>query len=202
MNEIALKYLVKNDAVLKQVIEEFGKPYIPSRPEGFETLCKLILEQQVSLASAKACFLKVKDLIGIVSPSTIVKTTEEELKSVGVSRQKCTYLKALANTVLDKKIDLENLKNLTKKEVKTQLTNIKGIGNWTAEVYLQFALSHPNIIPLGDIAVTNSIKELYKIKDKDKIEELTQKWSPYKSMATYILWHYYLETRNRKPLIY
>lgn len=202
MHNKALDYLTQTDAVLKQIVKKYGTPFIPSRPEGFETLCKLILEQQVSLASAKACFLKVKELIKEITPSNIISCTNEALKCAGVSRQKCTYLKALAIAVLEKKLDLENLKNLSETEVRTQLTNIKGIGSWTTEVYLQFALSHPNIIPLGDIAVVNSIKELYQIENKTEMEELTKKWIPYKSMATFILWHYYLETRNRKPLVY
>lgn len=202
MSKEAIAYLTKKDIVLKQIVLKYGVPYIPSRPEGFETLCKLILEQQVSLASAKACFLKVKEEVVEITPSNILNCKEEKLKQAGVSRQKCIYLKALSAAVLDKSLDLENLKSNSEAEIRKQLTSIKGIGNWTTEVYLQFALKHPNIIPLGDIAIINSIKELYSISEKEEIIELANKWTPYKSMATFILWHYYLESKNRKPLIY
>jgi DNA-3-methyladenine glycosylase II len=163
----AISFLLERDAVFKNLHKKYGNPFIPSRPEGFETLCKLILEQQVSIDSAKACFLKIENLIGEVSPKKISQCTNEELKSCGVSRQKISYLKNLSIAVSEQ-LDLESFKTKTAEEVRNELIKIKGIGHWTIDVYLMFALQSPDIIPLGDIAVVNTIKELFDIHSQNK----------------------------------
>ena len=112
--------------------------------------------------------------------------------------QKTKYIKCLAEAILEKSIDLESLQHKTPEIVREELIKIKGIGNWTIDVYLMFSLNAPDILPLGDIAVINTIKELLDIHQKSEIEIYTQKWQPYRSMATFLLWHYYLQKRNRK----
>ncbi len=198
----AILYLTKKDAVLKNIVENYGQPFIPSRPQGFQTLCKLIIEQQVSLASAKACYLKLERLLVEVTPQKILKTTIEELRMHSVSRPKATYLIALSEAIISKQLNLELLVTKTDLEIRNELIQIKGIGNWTIDIYLMFALQRLDIIPLGDIAVKNTIKELYEVTTHDEIETISLQWQPYRSIATYILWHYYLEKRNRKPLEY
>lgn len=194
----AIDYLSEKDAVFKIIIDKYGIPEIPKRPQGYETLVLLILEQQVSINSAKACFLKLKAKATVFQPEELFSLSEEEFRNVGVSRQKTTYIKALSHAVLNKDIDLESLSTKSSEEVRNELIKIKGIGNWTIDVYLMFCLQSPDIIPLGDIAVVNTIKELFDIHTKEEMEIYTQIWMPYRSIATFFLWHYYLEKRGRK----
>jgi DNA-3-methyladenine glycosylase II len=194
----AILYLQKADPIFKNIIEQYGIPTIPTRPEGFQTLVLLILEQQVSVDSAKATFLKIKSNVSKITPENLINLSHEVFRSFGVSRQKTTYLKALSEAILTKQIDLESLSTKSIEQIRAELLKIKGIGNWTIDVYLMFSLQVPDIIPLGDIAVVNTIKELLKIDDKVLIQSYVEKWSPHKSMATFLLWHYYLHKRNRK----
>jgi DNA-3-methyladenine glycosylase II len=193
----AVDYLTSKDEVLNKIIQQYGLPAIPSRPQGFETLCKLILEQQVSIESGRACYQKVEKFLHQVTPKTISNATLEELRSCSVSRQKSVYLQALAQAVLHKTLVLETLSAKQPEEVRAELIQIKGIGNWTIDVYLMFALQSPDIIPLGDVAVVNTIKELYDCEDKETMILLSKNWKPYRSMATYFLWHHYLSKRNK-----
>jgi DNA-3-methyladenine glycosylase II len=197
MNE-AIEYLSKKDIIFRTIVDTYGIPTIPSRPQGFQTLALLILEQQVSIDSAKAAFNKLKDRVQCFDSKNLILLADEEYRACGVSRQKTTYIKCLAEAIIEKTIDLENLPNKTSDEVRQELIQIKGIGNWTIDVYLMFSLNSPDILPLGDIAVVNTIKELLDIHDKTEMEVYTQKWAPFRSMATFILWHHYLQKRNRK----
>lgn len=194
----AIEYLSSKDAIFKVIIDKYGLPIIPKRPQGFETLVLLILEQQVSIDSAKATFLKIKTNLTHIHPKILVTISDEDYRSFGVSRQKTTYIKALALAINNNDIDLESLATKSSDQVREELIKIKGIGNWTIDVYLMFSLQSPDIIPLGDIAVINTIKELLDIHSKEDMEIYAQKWSPYRSMATFLLWHYYLQKRNRK----
>ena len=194
----AIDFLSRKETIFKTIIDTFGLPIIPSRPQGFQTLVLLILEQQVSIDSAKATFNKLKILVPDLSTQALSVLTDEQFRSVGVSRQKTNYIKGLANAILNKDIDLESLPHKPAQQVREELIQLKGIGNWTIDVYLMFCLQSPDIIPLGDIAVVNTIKELLDIHDKEAMEKHVENWAPYRSMATYLLWHHYLQKRNRK----
>ncbi|SEF43449.1 DNA-3-methyladenine glycosylase family protein [Flavobacterium urumqiense] len=193
----AIEYLSEKDTIFKLIIEKYGLPTIPKRPQGFETLVLLILEQQVSIDSAKATFLKLREKIKIFEPSILLGLSDEEFRTLGVSRQKTSYIKALSNAILNKDIDLESLPSKTTDQVRQELIKIKGIGNWTIDIYLMFCLQAPDLLPLGDIAVINTIKELLDIHEKNAMEVHAVQWSPYRSFATFLLWHYYLNKRNR-----
>lgn len=192
----AIDHLFEKDSIFKQIIDTYGLPTIPKRPQGFETLVLLILEQQVSIDSAKATFLKIKAQT-ICKPETMSVLPDEEYRAFGVSRQKTTYIKALATAILNNEIDLESLPQKSAQQVREELIKIKGIGNWTIDIYLMFCLQEPDLLPLGDIAVINTIKELLDIHDKALMEAHTVNWSPYRSYATFLLWHYYLKKRKR-----
>jgi DNA-3-methyladenine glycosylase II len=194
----AVAYLSEKDSIFKSIIDKYGMPAIPKRPQGFETLVLLILEQQVSIDSAKACFLKLKAKVAIFQPEELFSMSEDIFRSVGVSRQKTTYIKALSHAVINKDIDLESLSAKSAQQVREELIRIKGIGNWTIDVYLMFCLQSPDIIPLGDIAVVNTIKELLNIHTREEMEAYVEKWKPYRTTAAFFLWHYYLEKRGRK----
>lgn len=196
--EEAITYLYKKDNIFKQISQQFGIPIQPKRPQGFETLVLLILEQQVSIDSAKATFIKLKTAIPDFSVENVFAFSEENFRTCGVSRQKTKYIKALAEAILSKELDLESLAFKDVEVVRQELIKIKGIGNWTIDIYLMFCLESLDIIPLGDIAVVNTMKELLDIHTKEEMEIYAQKWKPYRSVATYFLWHYYLEKRGRK----
>ena len=196
--EEAIAYLYKKDNIFKQISQQFGIPIQPKRPQGFETLVLLILEQQVSIDSAKATFIKLKTAIPDFSVENVFAFSEENFRTCGVSRQKTKYIKALAEAILSKELDLESLASKEPEIIRQELIKIKGIGNWTIDIYLMFCLESLDIIPLGDIAVVNTMKELLDIHTKEEMEIYTQKWKPYRSVATYFLWHYYLEKRGRK----
>jgi len=193
----AIDFLSAKNPVFQEIIAKYGLPQIPKRPQGFETLVLLILEQQVSIDSAKATFLKIKAHT-VCNPETLSILSKEEFRTLGVSRQKADYIKILAEAVLNKALDIDSLATKSAKQVREELIKLKGIGNWTIDIYLMFCLQEPDLIPLGDIAVVNTIKELFDIHDKQQMEIHAQQWSPYRSYATYLLWHYYLNKRNRK----
>jgi DNA-3-methyladenine glycosylase II len=194
----AIKNLSEKDTIFNFIIGKYGLPIIPKRPQGFETLVLLILEQQVSIDSAKATFFKLKAKQPDFTPESLLSFSDEEYRNIGVSRQKTSYIKALSHSILNNHIDLESLATKSSEQVREELIKIKGIGNWTIDIYLMFSLQAQDIIPLGDIAVVNTIKELLDIHDKQEMENYVAKWSPYKSIATFLLWHYYLSKRNRK----
>jgi DNA-3-methyladenine glycosylase II len=194
----AIQYLLEKEPIFKIIIEKYGLPTIPKRPQGFETLVLLILEQQVSIDSAKATFLKLKAKQPNLNPESLLSFSDEEFRSLGVSRQKTSYIKALSLSIINNHLDLESLATKSAEQVREELIKIKGVGNWTIDIYLMFSLQAQDIIPLGDIAVINTIKELLDINDKQEMEIYVSKWGPYRSFATYLLWHYYLSKRNRK----
>lgn len=198
--ENAIQYLLEKEAIFKIIIEKYGLPTIPKRPQGFETLVLLILEQQVSIDSAKATFLKLKAEQPNFNPESLFSFSDEAFRNIGVSRQKTSYIKALSHSIINNYIDLESFATKSSEQVREELIKIKGIGHWTIDIYLMFSLQAPDIIPLGDIAVVNTIKELLDIHDKKEMEVYVAKWSPYQSIATFLLWHYYLNKRNRKLL--
>ena len=194
----AINHLSQNEIIFDNIIKKYGLPKIPKRPQGFETLVLLILEQQVSIDSAKATFLKIKAKHETLKPITLLHLSDEEFRNFGVSRQKTAYIKALATAILNKEINLESLASKSAIQVREELIKIKGIGNWTIDIYLMFCLQEQDLIPLGDIAVVNTIKELFDIHTKEEMEILSRNWQPYRSYATFLLWHHYLCKRNRK----
>ena len=193
----AINHLSQNEIIFDEIIKKYGLPTIPNRPHGFETLVLLILEQQVSIDAAKATYLKIKAVHNTFDPNTLINVPDESFRNFGVSRQKTTYIKALATAILNKDINLESLPSKSAVLVREELIKIKGIGNWTIDIYLMFCLQEQDLMPLGDIAVVNTIKELFDIHNKEEMELLSKNWQPYRSYATFLLWHYYLSKRNR-----
>lgn len=194
----AIQYLTQKDKIFRQIIEQYGLPVIPSRPEGFETLVLLILEQQVSIDSAKATFLRMRDAVGEVIPENLISISEEGFRSFGVSRQKAKYINHLADAILTNKIDLSKLSSKSADEVRAELIQLKGIGNWTIDVYLMFSLKKEDVLPLGDVAIVTTMKELLGLQEKEEMDVYAQNWSPHRTLASFLLWHHYLQKRGRK----
>ena len=191
--------LTKKDKHLKQVIGQYGYPPMWTRPNTFQTLILTILEQQVSLASAYAAFKKLKQKIGFVTTDKILALTDAELKACYFSRQKIIYARALATAVKDKKLSLKKLSFADEVTVRTELKKIKGIGDWTVDVYLMHALQRTDLFPLGDIALVNSLKEVKQLSQtitKDEMLAIAESWRPYRTIASMILWHAYIQKRG------
>ena len=191
--------LSKKDKHLRQVIVQYGYPPMWTRPNTFQTLILTILEQQVSLASAYAAFKKLKEKIGFVTADKILSLSDTELRACYFSRQKIVYSRALATAVKEKTISLRKLALAGEDTVRTELKKIKGIGDWTVDVYLMHALQRSDLFPLGDIALVNSMKEVKQLSQTiTKIEmlEIAESWRPYRTIASMILWHAYIQKRG------
>ena len=201
VNPKDIQQLISSDKTFAHINKTYGSPPNWTRPQGFITLCKIILEQQVSLASANAHFLKLNAYINEFTPSEILKLSDEEMKNCFISRQKSAYLRALSIAVLNGNLDLKELPALTYADIRKQLISVKGIGEWTADIYLMFCLKAKDIFPIGDIAMMNTIKELTGAKTKEEIIFMSHKWKPLRSLATYFFWHYYLKKRERTIII-
>ena len=183
------------------VYNTYGAPPLWDRATGFGTLLNIILEQQVSLASAKACFDKLAIQIGDVTPTNLLELNDAELKTIGFSRQKATYARHLSEAIINKHIDLDSLHTLPDAEAKAELIKLKGVGEWTADVYLLMAMLRPDVMPRGDIALHAAYQKLTgaeKRPGSDEFIEIAEKWRPFRSVAARLLWHYYLSERAVK----
>ncbi|MGZ3955227.1 MAG: DNA-3-methyladenine glycosylase family protein, partial [Flavisolibacter sp.] len=171
------------------------------RPNSFETLVLTILEQQVSLASAYSAYKRLKEKIKI-TPKNLLQLSDEELRNCYLSRQKILYTRELANAIISKKISLKKFEALPDDFVRIELKALKGIGDWTVDIYLLHALRRINVFPAGDLALVNSIKMVTKLplSTKQEIIDLSDKWQPYRSVATMLFWHYYIKKKNLRIL--
>jgi DNA-3-methyladenine glycosylase II len=202
VNPKDIKQLTDSDKIFAFIQAEYGNPPVWTRPPGFISLSRIILEQQVSLASANAHFLKLKGYLGEFTPSNILRLTDEEMRLCQISRQKSRYLRSLSSAILSGDLELEDLSGKSETEARKQLTDIKGIGTWTSDIYLMFCLQVKDIFPAGDIAVINTVRELSSARTGEEIAILADKWRPFRSLAAYFFWHYYLKKRNRPESYY
>lgn len=193
--------LARKDRHLFAIIRQYGYPPMWTRRGNFQTLIHIILEQQVSLASARAALNKLRERIGTITPKKLLALSDEDLKTCYFSRQKTVYARYLANALVSKQIILKKFSDLDDAEIRRQLKTIKGIGDWTVDVYLLFALQRTDLFPLGDLAMVNALKEVKQLSKETKQEELlklAERWRPYRSIATMLLWHYYIQKRGIK----
>jgi len=187
--------LAATDADFKKIIDSHGYPPFWSRANTFETLVHIILEQQVSLASALSALNKLKERIQEITPARVLTLTDEELKACYFSRQKTAYIKDLAEALLSGQLNLQQLETLPDDEVRQQLTALKGIGNWTVDIYLLMVLHRTDVFPIGDLAIVNALKRLKPVPPtttKDNLLQIAEQWRPYRSVAAMLLWHFYL----------
>ena len=193
--------LAKKDPHLQAILQQYGHPPMWSRPATFESLIHIILEQQVSLASAKAALEKLRTKLGTITPEKLLLLSDDALRACYFSRQKTNYARELATAIVSKKLNLKKLGNATDDEIRVELKKIKGIGDWTVDIYLLFVLQRSDVFPTGDLAMMNalkSIKQLPKHTTKEEIIAIAESWRPHRSLATMLLWHHYIKTRNIK----
>lgn len=198
----ACRELSKRDKHMRHVLKLYGPPPLWDREPGFATLLQIILEQQVSLASAKACFDKLCLHLGRVTPASLLTLNDAELKTIGFSRQKTAYARHLSEAVVEKRIDLDSLHHLPDTDVKSELVKLKGIGEWTSDIYLLMALLRPDVMPKGDIALHTAWHNLSgeARPTSDEFALMAEKWKPLRSVAARLLWHFYLSERRGSVL--
>ncbi len=188
---IAKKNLKKNDKKLGKLIDAYPRDFLFTKSDPFLTLARSIVGQQISVKAAQSVWEKLILKIGKVSPKYIIKSHSNTLKSAGLSRQKVLYLKNLANAFINKEIKMNKWKSMSDDDIINDLIKIKGIGRWTAEMFLIFNLCRPNIFPMDDIGMIKGICKLYKLEypiKKEKLIQIGNKWKPYRSVATWYLW--------------
>jgi DNA-3-methyladenine glycosylase II len=191
----AVRLLARRDPDLGHVVRRFGAPPMWAREAGFSTLLHIILEQQVSLASARAAHNKLLAAASPLTPQCFLDLDDATLKAVGFSRQKTGYGRHLAQWLVEGKLDLHALHTMSDDDVRSELIRIKGIGQWTADVYLLMVLRRPDIWPTGDLALAvaaQSVKRLKSRPSPQMLEQLGRAWRPWRAVAARILWHHYL----------
>jgi DNA-3-methyladenine glycosylase II len=194
-----IRCLCRRDDDLARVVETYGPPPLWSRTQGFPTLLYIILEQQVSLASARACYEKLLAAVTRLTPRTFLKLDDETLLAIGFSRQKRDYGRGLARALVSGKLDLDGLATLDDDEARARLMALRGIGRWTADIYLMMALVRMDIWPVGDLALATAaqkVKRLRKRPGPERLETLGRRWKPWRSVAAHILWYDYLGGRS------
>jgi DNA-3-methyladenine glycosylase II len=195
----ACQKLSETDEDLAFIFQRFGKPPLWAREPGFATLVHIILEQQVSVASAKSAFDKLVKYVEILTPESFIELNDAELKTVGFSRQKTGYARGLAEAILNQEIDLKSLESLPDELVKTELKKLKGIGDWTSDIYLLMALSRPDVMPKGDLALHVAWQKLKNRELRPTSDEfllIAEKWKPFRAVAARLLWHFYLSAKK------
>ena len=193
----ATRRLAARDPDLAAVVATYGPPPLWAREPGFPTLIHIILEQQVSLASARAAYHRLVSATGKLVPERFVALRDGELKTIGFSRQKTTYGRALAEAILDGRLDLALIETLDDADAKARLIAIKGIGSWTADIYLLMGLRRPDTWPSGDLALAvavQRVKRLRKRPTSERLQKVGEAWCPWRAVAARILWHYYLSS--------
>jgi DNA-3-methyladenine glycosylase II len=197
----AVHHLTQSDPDLAEIVARFGPPPLWAREPGFSTLVLMILEQQVSLASARAAYDRLAAATGEITPASVLQLDDATLRTIGFSRQKTAYTRYLAAAIEEGRFDPHSLAAMDDDAVRKSLVALKGIGPWTAEVYLLMALGRPDAWPhydLGLLVAAQEIKALPQRPSPQELEALAEPWRPYRAVAARILWHHYLSTRARK----
>lgn len=194
----ATKALARKDANLRRIYRALGVPPMWARRRGFPTLLQIIIEQQVSLTSARAMVKRLTTSIEPFTPERFIELNEPHLRSLGLTRQKSHYCVQLAQAFVEGRLD--KIGRLSDEDAQAALVSVKGIGTWSANVYLLMALRRPDVWPNGDVALATAAGKLLQLPVRpsfNELEAMAESWRPYRSVAARMLWHYYLE----KPLL-
>jgi len=191
------------DSDLEKIAADLGPPPLWARRQDFQTLIHIILEQQVSLASAKAALDRLRAAAKPcrLTPKRFLQFNDVELKSIGFSRQKAAYGRGLAQAIVRKELDMAAFNSMSDGIVRAELMKIKGIGRWTSDIYLLMALLRPDVWPRGDLALASAVQHIKRLRHRPTGKELvdiSNKWKPWRSVAARLLWHYYLRNRPGK----
>ena len=198
---LAARELAARDKVLAGILATHGDPPLWRRATGFQTLVHIILEQQVSLKSAKSMLIRLEGAIQPFTPLRFIELGDGYLRGLGVTRQKSAYLLHLANSIVNDELSFTRLARMSDDEARLVLTRVKGIGLWSADVYLLMAMRRADIWPAGDLALAVAMQELKGLArrpDPEELEYLAEPWRPHRAVAARMLWQYYLATKRHK----
>ncbi|MEZ5830114.1 MAG: DNA-3-methyladenine glycosylase 2 family protein [Dongiaceae bacterium] len=193
----ALAHLGKVDRDFARAIEQVGPPPPRSRPAGFMGLLHIIVAQQVSTHAAKAISGRLDEALAAKTPEAFLALTDADLRTVGFSRQKVIYGRDLAAAFLDGRIAISKLRRQSDEEVIAAITSVKGLGVWSAEVFLLFSLQRPDVLPAHDLGLIVAAQRMKRLKERPspkRLREIAEPWRPYRSYAARMLWHYYHAT--------
>lgn len=190
-----LQYLTNLDADFDRIVNQLGSPPLWARPPGFSTLIRIILEQKISLSSAGAVYDRLLSLTSTLTPARFMELDDSTLRRIGFSRQKIVFSRHLAESIVEGKIDLPALEKMTDDEARSELMKIKGIGPWTAEIYLLRVLLRPDAWPASDLALAVAVQKIKRLPSRPspvELERISEEWRPWRAIAARLLWHYYL----------
>ena len=185
--------LSRRDSDFADLIEEIGLPNLRSRKPGFDALIKIICGQQISTAAARAITRRLVSIENPITPATAIKLGPKILREVGLSSQKIEYVLGIAEAIKNDRLDLRKIARMKDEEAITELTKLKGIGRWSAEVYLLFALRRPDLWPADDLGIVKGLMQLKGLSSRphrDGMMEMAEAWRPWRSVAARLLWHY------------
>jgi DNA-3-methyladenine glycosylase II len=196
----AVDLVASHDPVLADVLRRWGRPPFWTHPPGFAGLVHGILGQQVSFESAAAAFAKLQRALGEVTPEAFLAVDDAQLRAIGFSRPKAAYARGLAEALVSGGLDLAALDAAPDEEVRVALMELRGVGRWTADVYLLFALRRPDAWPTGDLALAKAVRDLWDLSEApgwDALDAFAERWRPHRAVAARFLWHDYLCRRGR-----
>ena len=197
---LAARELAARDETLAGILARHGDPPLWQRATGFNTLVHIILEQQVSLKSARSMLKRLETAIQPFTPSRFIELGDPYLRGLGVTRQKSAYLLHLSESIVNGDLSFTKLSRMTDDDARLTLTRIKGIGSWSADVYLLMAMRRADIWPAGDLALAVAMQELMGLKKRPgplELEQLAEKWRPHRAVAARMLWQHYLGRRTK-----
>ncbi len=203
LREAAERLRAKDPALIERLIATGGPPPLRRREAGFAGLAAIIVSQQVSTASAAAIFGRLQARIVPLEAAEIARATEEDLRACGLSNAKIRALRALAHAIVEGGLDLKGLADLDAEEAHKALVAIKGIGPWTADIFLLFCLGHPDAFPAGDVALQEAAKVALNLKrrpDAARLERIAERWRPLRGVAARMLWAYYRGVKARSGM--
>lgn len=186
--------IATRDKDIEKALQQLGYPEPRIRPKGFETFFNIVVSQQLSTHAAAAIMKRARDLLPKLNAFEVAKLDEDSLRGIGLSWQKVSYIQGLCDAIINDEFDPDLLETLENDEVKKRITTLKGFGPWSAEIYLMFSLQRPDIFPSGDLALLQSLQRLKGLKEKPKpkqAQEIIAHWSPWRSVGSLFLWHYY-----------
>jgi DNA-3-methyladenine glycosylase II len=190
-----INQLASSDQIFAHILKTSGYPPNWQQERGFVGLVRIILGQQVSVTSANATYNRLLDIVSPMTPENFLLCDQDKLKLAGLSRQKAKYIQELASACISGKLDFLQLNKADEMTLRNTLKKIKGIGDWTVDMYLLMSLQRPDILPCGDLAIAVALERLYCLDKRptpNEVAKITEKWQPWRSVATHLLWHYYL----------
>ena len=199
----ALKEIAKIDRDVKQAVKIIGLPTPRTQPAGFETLVQTIVAQQLSTKAADAIMQRVKKLLPDMTPNEVLRKRKQTLRNAGLSERKVEYIQGLAKSITQGTFNLKGLNKMRDQDAITEMTKLRGFGEWSAEIYLMFSLKRTDIFPANDLAIQVALQNLKNLDQRPTAKaarSLVENWAPWRSAGSLFLWHFYKHSTNKKNI--